>query len=149
MDKEDKGETRRDFISQITSGILSLSVAGTLIAGKTLAAGKPPGSPLATVNVGEHQELQQIGGYILVKKTPVGDLLIARSGEAEYTALSTVCPHLQCNVKVRSSSLIQCPCHQSGYKLDGSYISGPAKKGLRKFPLTMEGNAITVWTQTP
>jgi cytochrome b6-f complex iron-sulfur subunit len=81
---------------------------------------------------------------VLIKKTPVGDLLLVRSGENQYSAFSIICPHLKCNVKVKSPTLIQCPCHQSGYTIQGDYISGPAKKGLNKFPVSVEEGVIKI-----
>ena len=134
--------TRRDFISNLAGGIAGLGVAGQLLAGSAIAS--KAGNVLATVKLEEHQELQKTGGSVLVKKTAAGDLLVVRSGETSYAAFSVVCPHLQCNVKVTSPTMIQCPCHKSGYGIDGTYISGPAKSGLRKFPLIVDGSVITV-----
>ena len=108
-----------------------------------LAQDKPKGV-LATLKVDEHRELQKPGGSVLVKKTPAGDLLIVRSADSAFTAFSAVCPHMQCDVKVTSPTMIQCPCHKSGYGIDGGYLAGPAKTGLRKFPLVMEGGVIKV-----
>ena len=149
MENDEKGETRRDFMTHLAGGLVTLSVAGTWTAARALAAEARPATALATLKIDEYQQLQQVGGNVVLKKTPVGDLLIVRSGESEYSAMSVVCPHLQCNVKVKSPALIQCPCHQSGYKLDGTYISGPAKSGLRRFPLTVDGGEITVWEEKP
>jgi Rieske Fe-S protein len=132
-------KTRRDFINE-----LSLSLAGTLVASHGFGAQERPGA-LATLKIDEHPELQGVGGHVTVKKTPAGDLLVIRCSETEYAALSVICPHLQCNIKVKSANLIQCPCHQSGYKTDGTYLSGPAKTGLRRFPLTLDNGVITVW----
>jgi cytochrome b6-f complex iron-sulfur subunit len=30
-----------------------------------------------------------------------------------------------------------CPCHGSQYQLDGRYITGPAPRGLDRFPVTI------------
>jgi len=150
MDSQDRNEkcgckSRREFIGELAGGLATLSIAGHLIVNEGFGSGRDPKDSLAMLKIGEHPELQQLGGYVLVKKTAVGDVLVVRSSENEYSALSVVCPHLQCNVKIKSSSLIQCPCHQSGYKIDGTYISGPAKTGLRRFPLTVDGGTILVW----
>jgi Rieske Fe-S protein len=136
------GKTRRDFMSELAGG-LALGIAAPLLSRSGLAAeGRP--QVLATVKIDEHQEFQKPGGSVVVKKTPAGDLLVVRSGEGAFCAFSIVCPHLQCNVKVTSPTMIQCPCHKSGYSIDGSYISGPAKTGLRKFPVSVDGGVITI-----
>jgi Rieske Fe-S protein len=141
--KDKDTKTRRDFITDLAGGLATLGVAGSL-AKSTFASGGNQRNVLATVKIDDHQELKNPGGFILLKKTPAGDLLVTRSGEAEFSALSVVCPHMQCNIKVKSPTLIQCPCHQSGYKIDGSYISGPAKSGLRRFPVAIEAGVITI-----
>jgi len=138
-----KPTTRRDFISNLAGGIALAGMAAPLLSSTGFAVQEKPGV-LATVKIDDHQELQRTGGSILVKKTAAGDLLVVRSGEASFSAFSIVCPHLQCNVKVTSPTMIQCPCHKSGYSIDGSYISGPAKTGLRRFPVNIDGGVITV-----
>ena len=118
-----------------------MGIAGQVLSRAGIAA---QGNVLATVKINEHPELEKPGGSVVVKKTAAGDLLVVRSSEGTYAAFSVVCPHLQCNVKVTSPTMIQCPCHKSGYGMDGTYISGPAKTGLRKFPINVEGPVITV-----
>jgi len=136
------GKTRRDFMNELAGGI-ALGIAGPLLSRAGFASGDKP-QVLATLKIDDHQELQKPGGSLLVKKTPAGDLLVVRSGEGAFCAFSVVCPHLQCNVKVVSPTMIQCPCHKSGYGIDGTYISGPAKSGLRKFPVNVDAGVITV-----
>jgi len=142
MRKGWKFESRRKFMATITGGLGFWGTARLLLAGTDLTK-QESGAVLTTLDVKEPR-LQQVGGFILVKKTSAGDLLVVRSGESQYSAFSIVCPHLQCNIKVKSSTLIQCPCHQSGYTIDGNYISGPAKRGLNKFAVSVEGNVIKV-----
>ncbi len=55
-----------------------------------------------------------------------------------------VCPHEQCRVEVKSSTLIKCLCHGSAYKIDGTYMSGPSHKSLKQFLLAMKDGTITV-----
>jgi Rieske Fe-S protein len=129
-------------MAQLACGLAAASLASqsAILPAEATAAG----DPLATLTIAEHREFVQVGGSVVIKATRAGDLLIVRSSESAYAAMSVVCPHLQCSVKVKSSSLIRCPCHQSAYKLDGSYISGPAKSGLHAFPLRVEQGVITV-----
>jgi cytochrome b6-f complex iron-sulfur subunit len=103
-----------------------------------------PGPALASVRISESRELEKVGGFVLVKDTPEGDLLIVRTGAEQYSALSNECPHKQCLVEVKSPVLIQCPCHKSAYRIDGTFVKGPAKTSLRKFPLQVEGDLIVV-----
>ena len=99
---------------------------------------------LATVKIVDYPDLERVGGFVLMKDTPVGELLVVRSGNERFDALSNVCPHKQCHVEVKSPTLIKCPCHGSTYKIDGTYVRGPSKKSLKKFRTTIEGGVISV-----
>lgn len=49
-----------------------------------------------------------------------------------FKVLSRRCPHLGCTLQIKNSDdQIFCPCHGSHFKLDGSYLKGPAKKDLK------------------
>jgi Rieske Fe-S protein len=99
---------------------------------------------LATVRIADHPNLEKVGGFVLIKDSLAGELLIIRTSEDEYTSLSTVCPHKRCKVRVVNTTLIRCPCHKSAYKINGTYIRGPAKASLRKFVTRVEGGVLTV-----
>ena len=131
-------------MSTLAASLATLGVAGFMLAKSGFGARAPAGNVLASIPIDHSPGLEQIGGYVLVKKTRVGDLLVTHSAESEYTAMSVVCPHLGCDVKVKSPSMIQCPCHQSAYKIDGTYISGPARTSLRRFHVAVESGVISV-----
>ncbi|MFN8376224.1 MAG: Rieske 2Fe-2S domain-containing protein [Anaerolineae bacterium] len=49
-----------------------------------------------------------------------------------------VCTHLGCLPKwVDTNNRFECPCHGSKYQLDGTYIEGPAPRGLDRFVTTV------------
>lgn len=51
-------------------------------------------------------------------------------------ALYGVCTHLGCLPKwAASNNRFECPCHGSKYNIDGTWIEGPAPRGLDRFPL--------------
>lgn len=53
-------------------------------------------------------------------------------------ALYGVCTHLGCLPKwVASNVRFECPCHGSKFTRDGSYIEGPAPRGLDRFSSTI------------
>lgn len=53
-------------------------------------------------------------------------------------ALYGVCTHLGCLPKwVPSNNRFECPCHGSKFQATGSYIEGPAPRGLDRFPVTI------------
>lgn len=53
-------------------------------------------------------------------------------------ALYGVCTHLGCLPKWASSNnRFECPCHGSKYNADGTWIEGPAPRGLDRFVVTI------------
>jgi cytochrome b6-f complex iron-sulfur subunit len=61
-------------------------------------------------------------------------------------ALYGVCTHLGCLPKWSpSNERFECPCHGSKFEGDGSYIEGPAPRGLDRFVVTItytDGDAV-------
>jgi cytochrome b6-f complex iron-sulfur subunit len=73
----------------------------------------------------------------------------AITGAAEWKlqALYRKCVHLGCSVPhCDTSMLFECPCHGSKYQLAGEYFAGPAPRGLDRFPISIEGDAVMVDT---
>lgn len=136
-------KTRRDFIAGIAGSGAAVVAVGTL-SRKAGTAMAQEDKVLATLKVSDHKDLEKVGGFVLIPGKGDGDLMVIRTGDGKYAALSNVCPHRQCRVKVVSPTLIQCPCHQSAYKIDGTYVSGPAKTGLKTYAIAVEGDSITV-----
>jgi cytochrome b6-f complex iron-sulfur subunit len=66
-------------------------------------------------------------------------------------ALYQKCPHLGCKVPWdQSSNEFRCPCHGSIYNLIGEYESGPAPRGMDRFPISIaEDGHVMVDTGTP
>jgi cytochrome b6-f complex iron-sulfur subunit len=64
--------------------------------------------------------------------------MVNENGVTGLVALYGVCTHLGCLPKWESvQNRFACPCHGSQYQLDGRYITGPAPRGLDRFPLTI------------
>jgi cytochrome b6-f complex iron-sulfur subunit len=62
-------------------------------------------------------------------------------------ALYQRCVHLGCKVPFCvTSQWFECPCHGSKYNKAGEYKQGPAPRGLDRFPLTVDGEVVTVDT---
>ena len=144
VDHSKQKQTRRKFLGSLALKAASLGAITTIGRRLGFTSQAQQKSVLATIKLSEHPELNHVGGSVLIKKSPRGELLIIRSEEAKYTALSNVCPHRGCHVEVKSKDLMRCPCHHSTYKLDGTYISGPAHASLRKFMFSQDGDLVTI-----
>lgn len=72
------------------------------------------------------------------QSVPAGRFHVSNT-EAGLIILYGVCTHLGCLPKwVPTNARFECPCHGSKYRLNGSYIEGPAPRGLDRFPVVVE-----------
>lgn len=87
-----------------------------------------------------YANLKTVGGY-----SYKGDIIIIRSTDTVYLALSKVCTHSSCTVTYNSSSKdIPCPCHGSKFNTEGAVLNGPATSSLKKYNVKQEGNILTI-----
>jgi len=74
----------------------------------------------------------------LVKRT-------SSTGEAQVTALSSVCTHLGCRVSWDAEKeALQCPCHGGVYDRSGAVVAGPPPVPLETLPTKIEGEQVLV-----
>jgi len=70
--------------------------------------------------------------------------------DAGINAIYRVCTHLGCLYSWSdAASIFACPCHGSQFKLDGTYIAGPAPRDLDRFTfqvLDANGNVLAAST---
>ncbi len=73
------------------------------------------------------------------------DFVLFMTGDGPV-AVSRHCTHLGCILTfVPEEELFICPCHQSRFKPDGTYVSGPARKDLPRFQVqALEGGGFKV-----
>ncbi|HCE58307.1 MAG TPA: hypothetical protein DER09_10870 [Prolixibacteraceae bacterium] len=84
--------------------------------------------------------LKTVGGFAYK-----GDIIIIRSSETVYIALSKLCTHSQCTVTYNSSTQeIPCPCHGSKFTKEGAVVNGPATSPLKKYDVKLSGNTLTI-----
>jgi Rieske Fe-S protein len=87
-----------------------------------------------------YANLKTVGGYAYK-----GDIIIIRSTDTVYIALSKVCTHSSCTVTYNSStSELPCPCHGSKFTKEGAVVNGPATSPLKKYNVTQNGNILTI-----
>ena len=61
-----------------------------------------------------------------------------------YRALTSLCPHAQCNVDSLDVNILVCPCHNSRFKLDGAVTQGPAAVNLANKTINHDNVAKTL-----
>jgi Rieske Fe-S protein len=95
-----------------------------------------------TVNVAG-TALARVGGLALVRSS-AGDVLVARTGDAAFTALTSICTHESCAITAYSGSAVVCPCHGSQFDAAGKVLVGPARTALRQYNTTFASDILTI-----
>jgi Rieske Fe-S protein len=91
-------------------------------------------------------ELMKTGGSIVGQASGYPNpIVIAQVRDGVFVALDAICTHMNCTVAYDAFSLtLDCPCHGSTYKVDGSVIRGPAPRPLTAFTVSSDGMTLTV-----
>ena len=98
----------------------------------------------AVLKLDEYPELASVGGAIeLEVPSHHESIIVVRTGEEMYAAVSPTCTHLGCTVR-KEPSFFRCPCHGSTYSLEGSVVRGPAEKALERYPVQFINNQLTI-----
>jgi len=87
--------------------------------------------------------LNNVGSAALVQAASV-NVLVARTGQDAFTALTAICTHEQCTVTGFENQTYVCPCHGSRFSTSGSVTNGPASSPLRQFATRFAGNVLTI-----
>ncbi len=92
------------------------------------------------LNAAAYVALKSIGGYAYY-----GDIIIIRSSETQYLALSKICTHQGATVVFNSSNgNLVCNNHGSVFSNTGSVINGPANQALKRYTTVVNGNILTI-----
>ncbi|WP_340381747.1 Rieske (2Fe-2S) protein [Streptomyces sp. SS7] len=72
-------------------------------------------------------------------------VVVTQPTKGDFKAFSAVCTHQGCTVGSVANGTINCPCHQSEFRIaDGSVASGPATQPLPEKQITVRGDTITL-----
>ena len=114
----------------------STNTAGTEIADS--AGGFVPIGPVATLDD---------QGFIADEDFSAGPVMVIRNPDDPngVIAVNSTCPHRGCIVEwAPADEQFQCPCHNSIFEPDGSFVSGPANNALDTFMAKVEGDQVLV-----
>lgn len=97
-------------------------------------------STIIDLGSSEFSALSAVGGYAYKN-----NILIVRTGEQMYVALSKICTHQGCTVEYnKNNNTVPCACHGSLFNIDGAVLNGPATASLKKYSTKLEGNKLTI-----
>lgn len=88
--------------------------------------------------------LKNVGGSRIVRINNAS-ILVARTSDTAFIALSAICTHAGCTVRFATTQ-ISCPCHGSLFSLTGSVLRGPATRPLAQHTATFDPatNIVTI-----
>jgi cytochrome b6-f complex iron-sulfur subunit len=67
--------------------------------------------------------------------------------DAGLIALYQKCPHLGCRVPAcATSKRFECPCHGSIFNRVGEWVDGPARRGMDRFAIVVDGDRVSIDT---
>ena len=152
--EQGQGVKRREFVS-------SVAMAGGLVAGYgTLAcyAGRylylyPAGSKNKAWRFVTELDAMAIGDSLNFKAPTGVRIVIARQADEgvkeDFVALSSVCPHLGCQVHWEPhNNRFFCPCHNGVFDPQGKPVSGPpaaAGQSLADYELDVQDGMLFIW----
>mgnify|MGYP002780220874 CR=1 FL=1 len=134
--------TRRELLQagwKVGGGLLALAAGWTTIEALRPLAATGGGATLTLAPPDAYAD----GAASYVRE---GRLWITRRG-ATLHALAQKCPHLGCAVPFcEASGRFECPCHGSIYDVEGTWIAGPAPRGMDRHPLQVVDGRVVVNT---
>ncbi|NQU55143.1 MAG: Rieske (2Fe-2S) protein [Bacteroidetes bacterium] len=136
---------RKEFIKKFAVGGSILLTAPVLFNACSDDSTEPDnggGTNNTIVDLGQtaYSALGTVGG-----SANKGNIIIIRTGDTSYIALSNVCTHQQCTVGYNHGTTeLICPCHGSKYSTSGAVTNGPAPTSLKKYTVTKDGNSLKI-----
>jgi cytochrome b6-f complex iron-sulfur subunit len=141
-----KKQTRREFMTNLGCSV----AAAALIPGLTGCAspGVFSGTRFRNGTVRmprvEVETALADAGVLEIKATGVlGRLLLHETSNNELIAVSNICTHRGCEVRVFPDSL-RCPCHGSEFELTGEVLEGPAEEPLATYSVQVTETEILI-----
>jgi Rieske Fe-S protein len=122
---------RREFLIG-GAGLLAGAAVATIGAGNgTAYAAKSE----ETVDAGLAEAFLEDGVY---DRFRYQGFLLIRKGE-RLIALSSLCTHRACQLKIAPDKSFICPCHGSTFDPEGVLTKGPAERNLPQLPIRIDG----------
>ena len=135
---------RKDFLKRFAVGGSILLTAPILFNSCSDDDDTDPTNPdnpngiVIDLNHNDFEALGTVGGYAYKD-----NIIVFRTGNDTYMALSKVCTHSQCTITYsHSDGDLPCPCHGSRFNTNGAVTNGPAQTNLKSYTVKKEGNTL-------
>ncbi|HZR23373.1 MAG TPA: Rieske (2Fe-2S) protein [Vicinamibacterales bacterium] len=142
---------RREFCQ----GLILISIATAIEACGGGSSTAPSSLPsIATINgsasgnqiqltVDGSSSLAAVGSAARVQ-TSAGSVLVARTAQSTFSALTAICTHEGCTVDEFQGGTYECSCHGSQFSTSGAVVRGPAGSPLRSFATSYAAPNLTI-----
>lgn len=144
----EKGISRRSFLEKLFTATIASAVVPSVLLGQAtprIAAEGNSVSGFYTLDLNDAPMLQQVGGSVrltISEISPTFRVIITRVSETQFESVNATCPHEGNLIKARegTNDYLECSAHESQFKFDGTFISGPADgKNLTRYSTTFDG----------
>lgn len=100
---------------------------------------------ILTVDIGSSSPLSKSNSAALINYSN-GHLLVDRTSQSNFNALSAICPHQGCLINGYDSGNNQfvCTCHGSKFDTSGHVVQGPANSNLNKYQTQFSNNQLKI-----
>lgn len=136
---------RKEFLSTLGLGAAAVACSYCLNGCKPLD--NPASAPTNVdftldLTASSNAALKTNGGYIYNE-----GVIVARTGNGIYVALSQTCTHAGGTVQyVSSKNAFYCPNHGSNFATNGNVINGPASSPLTAYHTSLTGTSLRVYS---
>jgi Rieske Fe-S protein len=138
--------TRRHFLGVGVTAAAATCTGCSVIGARKADVVADPNNGTMRLSTEESAVLLQGQSNLLVEvKDRKLKILVVRHADGQLFGLDAKCTHMGCNVLYsEKADHVVCPCHGSKFALDGSVIKGPAKRALKRYPVSDENGRIVI-----
>jgi cytochrome b6-f complex iron-sulfur subunit len=137
--------TRRDFnvILAVAWGSIAFCGATAAAVLQSFMVPKLTKEPPSTFRAGKVSDYPEPGVYTNFKSDQ--GIWVVRLDNDKLVAISTICTHLGCIPNwLSADKKFKCPCHGSGFYMNGVNFEGPAPRPLERYAISLEGDTLLV-----